>query len=135
MSKQSQSPPRGDKPTPTAPPPPPGWRHWLWPVALFAALILFLLLPRFGGVTTVNLSYSTFISDVKAIRSSGGSFAISLQRSDWTQIPTIVRGPDGPQGARAAACEPRSRISWSSFRSRVRPTRWLLMTTEQEQRK
>ena len=66
MSKQSQSPPRGDKPTPTAPPPPPGWRHWLWPVALFAALILFLLLPRFGGVTTVNLSYSTFISDVKA---------------------------------------------------------------------
>jgi cell division protease FtsH len=31
-----------------------------------AALVLFLLLPRFGGVTTVNLSYSTFISDVKA---------------------------------------------------------------------
>jgi cell division protease FtsH len=66
MSKQSQSPPRGDKPTPTAPPPPPGWRHWLWPVALIAALVLFLFLPRFGGVTTVNLSYSTFISDVKA---------------------------------------------------------------------
>jgi len=66
MSKQSQSPPRGDKPTPTAPPPPPGWRHWLWPVALMAALVLFLFLPRFGGETTVNLSYSTFISDVKA---------------------------------------------------------------------
>src|ERR1700691_4488744 len=64
MSKQPQSPPRG-KPTPTAPPSPPGWRHWLWPLALLAALVLFLFLPRFGGITTVNLSYSTFISDVK----------------------------------------------------------------------
>ena len=65
MSKQPQSPPRG-KPTPTAPPSPPGWRHWLWPLALLAALVLFLFLPRFGGITTVNLSYSTFISDVQA---------------------------------------------------------------------
>jgi cell division protease FtsH len=67
MSKQSKPPPPGDKPTPTAPPPPPGWRHWLWPLALIAALVLFLFLPRwFGGITTVNLSYSTFISDVQA---------------------------------------------------------------------
>ena len=66
MSKQSKPPPPGDKPTPTAPPPPPGWRHWLWPLALIAALVLFLFLPRFGGLTTVNLSYSTFISDVNA---------------------------------------------------------------------
>jgi cell division protease FtsH len=66
MSKQSQPPPRGDKPTPTAPPPPPGWRHWLWPIALLAALVLFFFLPRFGGVTSVNLTYSTFISDVQA---------------------------------------------------------------------
>ena len=65
MSKQPQPPPRG-KPTPTAPPSPPGWRHWLWPLALLAALVLFLFLPRFGGITTVNLSYSTFISDVQA---------------------------------------------------------------------
>jgi cell division protease FtsH len=66
MSKQPQPPPRGDKPTATAPPPPPGWRHWLWPAALMVAFVLFLFLPRFGGVTTVNLSYSSFISDVKA---------------------------------------------------------------------
>jgi cell division protease FtsH len=64
MSKQSKPPPPGDKPTPTAPPPPPGWRHWLWPLALIAALVLFLFLPRFGGVTSVNLTYSAFISDV-----------------------------------------------------------------------
>jgi cell division protease FtsH len=66
MTKQSKPAPPGSKPTPTAPPPPPGWRHWLWPLALLAALVLFLFLPRFGGITTVNLSYSTFISDVQA---------------------------------------------------------------------
>lgn len=31
-------------------------------------------------------------SDVKALRSGGGSWAISLQRGTWDQIPTIVRG-------------------------------------------
>ncbi len=66
MTKQSKPAPPGSKPTPTAPPSPPGWRHWLWPLALLAALVLFLFLPRFGGITTVNLSYSTFISDVQA---------------------------------------------------------------------
>src|ERR1700735_2555037 len=66
MTKQSKPAPPGSKPTPTAPPPPPGWRHWLWPLALLASLVLFLFLPRFGGITTVNLSYSTFISDVQA---------------------------------------------------------------------
>src|SRR6202451_4014180 len=65
MSKQPQSPPRG-KPTPTAPPSPPGWRHWLWPLALLAALVLFLFLPRFGGITTVNLSHPPSTSDVQA---------------------------------------------------------------------
>ena len=66
MSKQSQSPPRGDKPTPTAPPPPPAWRHWLWPIGLLAAVVLFLFLPRLSGVPTVNLTYSQFLSDVNA---------------------------------------------------------------------
>jgi len=41
MSKQPSSPPPGDRPAGQAPPPPPGWRHWLWPVALFASLLLF----------------------------------------------------------------------------------------------
>jgi cell division protease FtsH len=66
MSKQSQSPARGDKPTPTAPPPPPGWRHWLWPIGLLAAVVLFLFLPRVSGVPSVNLTYSQFLGDVNA---------------------------------------------------------------------
>ena len=65
MSKQPSAPPPGDKAAPTAPPPPPSWRHWLWPGALLAALVLFLLLPRIGS-PPVNLTYSTFVSDVSA---------------------------------------------------------------------
>jgi cell division protease FtsH len=65
MSKQPTPPPPGDKPAPAAPPPPPAWRHWLWPVALVAALGLFLFLPRVGS-PPVNLTYSTFLSDVNA---------------------------------------------------------------------
>jgi cell division protease FtsH len=38
----------------------------LWPAALMVALVLFLFLPRFGGMTSVNLTYSAFISDVQA---------------------------------------------------------------------
>lgn len=33
-----------------------------------------------------------FLSMVKAIRSAGGTIVMSLQRSDWTQMPTIARG-------------------------------------------
>jgi cell division protease FtsH len=57
MTKQTVAPPPGDKPTPSAPPPPPAWRHWLWPVALFAALLLYLFLPAVHTAQQVTLSY------------------------------------------------------------------------------
>jgi cell division protease FtsH len=67
MSKQPNAAPPGDKPSGSAPPPPPAWRHWLWPIALIAALVLFLVLPRVSvGTPTVNLTYSTFLGDVNA---------------------------------------------------------------------
>ena len=40
MTKQVTPPPPGDKPTASAPPAPPRWRHWLWPVALIAFAFL-----------------------------------------------------------------------------------------------
>lgn len=33
-----------------------------------------------------------FLAMVKALRSAGGTVIMSLQRSDWTQMPTIARG-------------------------------------------
>ncbi|MBD2894771.1 hypothetical protein amrb99_36980 [Actinomadura sp. RB99] len=34
----------------------------------------------------------TFLKLLKAIRSAGGSIILSLQRSDWSQMPTVARG-------------------------------------------
>jgi len=45
MSKQANPPPPGDKPTGTAPPRPPTWRNWLWPIMIIVILALFYLLP------------------------------------------------------------------------------------------
>ena len=64
MSKQVTPPPPGDKPAPSAPPKPPAWRHWLWPVALLAFLLLLSLHPF--RTNQVSLSYSQFLSRVSA---------------------------------------------------------------------
>ncbi len=63
MSKQANPPPPGDRPTGTAPPPPPSWRNWLWPILIFAILILFFALPTRS--TSTSLTYSQFLNDVQ----------------------------------------------------------------------
>jgi cell division protease FtsH len=63
MSKQANPPPPGDKPTGTAPPRPPTWRNWLWPIMIIVILALFYLLPTRSQST--SLTYSQFISDVQ----------------------------------------------------------------------
>ena len=64
MSKQANPPPPGDKPVPTAPPKPPTWRNWIWPIMLIAIFALWFLLPTRSPST--SLSYSQFLSDVSA---------------------------------------------------------------------
>jgi len=68
MTKQAQPPPPGDRPTPTAPSPPPAWRHWLWPLAILLAVGLWTVLPGIKptGTQKVNLTYSAFLADVDA---------------------------------------------------------------------
>jgi len=61
MSKQVSPPPRGDKSTPQVPPPPPAWRHWVWPIMIFVIFALYLFLPT--RTTSTSLTYSKFLSD------------------------------------------------------------------------
>ena len=77
MTKQANPPPPGDKPAPSAPPSPPRWRHWLWPVAILAFLLLWLVLPTVH-TNEVSLSYSQFLSKV-----------------DSQQVKTITLGANG----------------------------------------
>jgi cell division protease FtsH len=65
VTKQVTPPPPGDKPAPSAPPSPPRWRHWLWPVALIAFALLWLILPTLHS-NQVSLSYSEFLSRVSS---------------------------------------------------------------------
>jgi cell division protease FtsH len=101
MSKQPNSPPPGDKSHPTAPPPPPGWRHWLWPIALFATVLLYLFLPGISVKTPVSLDYSQFIADASAHKiktvdfangSSGSNTPVSGTLSNGQSYTTVIPG-------------------------------------------
>jgi cell division protease FtsH len=64
MTKQATAPPTRDKGVPTAPPPPPAWRHYLWLIASVIFIVLFFLLPVANSQKPVTLNYSQFLQDV-----------------------------------------------------------------------
>ncbi|HEY2519787.1 MAG TPA: ATP-dependent zinc metalloprotease FtsH [Streptosporangiaceae bacterium] len=88
MTKQASPPPPGDKPTPSAPPPPPTWRHWLWPVAIFAALVLWIVLPAAHSTPQVSLTYSQFQSRVTDHQVK----SIDLAQSGQTSTGKLTNG-------------------------------------------
>jgi cell division protease FtsH len=92
MSKQPIAPPPGDKPVPTAPPPPPAWRHWLWPVALLAMLALYLFLPGLTQNSTVTLTYSRFLADASNHKVKTAAFGSSSNGSNATVTGTLTSG-------------------------------------------
>ncbi|MCU1495266.1 MAG: ATP-dependent zinc metalloprotease FtsH [Acidimicrobiaceae bacterium] len=100
MTKQASPPPRGDKSTPTAPPAPPPWRHWLWGIALAIFVVLYFVLPATRITQPVNLTYSRFLKDVAAhqvktvtITSTGGASGTLANGTKYTtEIPIQLAG-------------------------------------------
>jgi len=88
MTKKASPPPPGDKPSPSAPPPPPTWRHWLWPVGLFAALVLWIALPAAHSTPQVSLNYTQFQSKVLAHQVK----SINLGESGQTSTGVLTNG-------------------------------------------
>ncbi len=66
MTKKALPPPTRDTGTPSAPPPPPAWRHYLWIVALVLFVGLFFVLPATQSASKVTVTYSQFMKDVSA---------------------------------------------------------------------
>jgi cell division protease FtsH len=103
MSKQPNPAP-DDRPTPpkSAPPPPPSWRNWIWPIGIFAILILFYVLPTRSQST--SLTYSQFLSDVsnhqvKSLQISGSVGGTSTGTlKDGTSYTVVIP----PQAGEAA---------------------------------
>jgi cell division protease FtsH len=95
MTKQATAPPTRDQGTPTAPPPPPAWRHYLWLVALIFFAVLFFVLPATSGTKQVSLTYSQFLKDVSGDKvktvtlTTGGSASGTLKdgKSYTTAVP------------------------------------------------
>jgi cell division protease FtsH len=100
VTKQVTPPPPGDKPSPSAPPSPPAWRHWLWPIALIAFALLWVVLPTVH-TTQVSLNYTQFLSDVSAHKvktitlSPGGQASGTL--TNRTTYDTVVPSQAGSQ--------------------------------------
>ncbi|MDA8290319.1 MAG: ATP-dependent zinc metalloprotease FtsH [Actinomycetota bacterium] len=68
MTKHASSPPTRDRGAPSAPAPPPAWRHYLWLLALGLFVALYVVLPTTQGAKSVTLNYSQFLHDVAAGR-------------------------------------------------------------------
>ena len=103
MSKQPNPAPPGDKPVPTAPPPPPAWRHWLWPLAIAGVLLLYVFLPGIRS-PQVNLSYSQFIADVNSHKVKDVTFQASSPNTaangtlrSGSAYTTVIPGPPSTQ--------------------------------------
>jgi cell division protease FtsH len=102
MSKQTNPMPPGDRPTGSAPPPPPTWRNWIWPIAIFGILILFYALPTRSPST--SLTYSQFLSDVmhhqvKSLQISGSVGGTSTGELTNGKSYTVVIPPQAGQDA------------------------------------
>jgi cell division protease FtsH len=89
VSKQATPPPPGDKtPGGNPPPPPPIWRHWLLPVGLLAAFLLWLFLPAVHGPSSTSLTYSQFQSDVSAHKVK----TVDIAQAGGTSTGTLTDG-------------------------------------------
>ena len=103
MSRQVSPPPPGDRPEPAAPPRPPGWRHWLWPLAAVLSVLFWLLAPTVLGdrAPTHRISYTAFLDDVATKQVKTLTLAADGQASgtlknghDYTTvIPVQLAGP------------------------------------------
>src|SRR6266568_888374 len=92
MSKQPNPPPPGDKPVRTAPPAPPRWLRWLWPIGLLVSVGLFLFLPGINVSTPVSLSYSRFIANANAHKIKTVTFGNGASGSNTTATGDLTSG-------------------------------------------
>jgi cell division protease FtsH len=89
MSKQVSPPPPGDKPGPgNAPPPPPAWRHWLLPIGIVVAVLIWYASTAVHTAGQTSLTYSQFLTDVTkhAVKT------VTIAQSGGTSSGTLTNG-------------------------------------------
>ncbi|HYS38055.1 MAG TPA: ATP-dependent zinc metalloprotease FtsH [Pseudonocardiaceae bacterium] len=133
MTKQATPPPLGDRPTPTAPPAPPAWRHWLLPAALIVGALLWIWVPTFqrNNTPTHSLTYTQFLSDVDThqikditIQTTGQAGGTLTNGHDYTTVIPTQAGSAlldrlGKANVSITAAPPATTSVWSSVLSWV----------------
>jgi cell division protease FtsH len=91
MSKQVSPPPPGDKPGGTPPPPPPPrWRHWLLPIGILVAFLVWYNLSALHSTPSTTLSYSQFLTDVGKHTVK----TVTIAQEGGTSSGTLTNGTD-----------------------------------------
>jgi cell division protease FtsH len=129
MSKQASPPPPGDKPRQGTPPPkpPPRWRHWLLPVGLMVAFLLWLYLPALHTSSQTSLTYSQWLSDVNkhlvktvTIAQPGGTSSGTLTNgTDYTVVIPPQAGQEMLNTLQASGVQTTSSTSAPGFGSEL----------------
>ena len=134
MSKQVTPPPPGDKPgSGNPPPPPPAWRHWLLPIGLVIAFLVWLWLPTLHAGRPETLTYSRFLSEVSAhqvksveIAQPGGTSSGELSNGhNFTVVIPAQAGQPMLDQLQSAGVETTSATESPGFGSQL--VSWLLI--------
>ncbi len=131
MTRQAGTPPTNDTGVPTAPPPPPAWRHILWFVAIVVAIVLFVFLP-ISKTTHVTLTYSQFLNDTSAhkvktvtIQTSGSASGTLTNGDDYTTVIPPQAGQSLLDELRANKVAITAEASGTSFATEL--LSWLIL--------
>jgi cell division protease FtsH len=132
MTKQATTPPTPDRGAPTAPPPPPAWRHWLWLIALALFIALLFVVPATSPSKQVTLSYSQFVDDVTAhqvktvtIETSGHASGTLQSGQKYTTVIPPQAGEAFLQQLQSSNVEITAKTAGTSFATSV--LSWLIL--------
>ncbi len=132
MTKQASAPSSRDKGAPTAPPPPPAWRHYLWAVAIGMFILLYLVMPATRSQKQVTLNYSQFLSDVSAhkvktvtLATSGSATGTLSNGSQYTTAIPLQAGQAFLDQLQSSGVQITAQTTGTSFGSEV--LSWLIL--------
>ena len=132
MSRNALPPPTNDRGVPTAPNPPPAWRHFLWLIALALFVLLFFFMPATKPKPTVSLTFTQFLHDVSIHKvktvtiGTGGSASGTFHNgNNYTTVVPPQAGGGFLSDLEASGVEISATSSSTSFGSEV--LSWLIL--------
>ena len=126
MTRNAATPPTRDRGAPSAPPPPPAWRHWLWPIAIALFFVLLFVVPVTKSSKQVTLNYTQFLKDVQAkqvktvsISPNGTASGTLVKGGNFTTVIPTQAGQSFLDQLQKSNVQVTAKTSGTSFSSTV----------------